>query len=265
MKDITGQRFGRIVALLPIEERKDSKIQWKCICDCGNTPTICGKSLRTGNTNSCGCLQKEKARKNIIKFLEEGNSPNIIHGMAGTRIYQIWKNIHRRCDKKGSTHYERYGGRGITYDIRWKSFEKFYEDMKEGYSDELTIDRIDNNDNYYKENCRWVDMKEQANNRSSNHHIEWNGEKLNIQQWADRLKIPRVRINSRLLRGWSDLEAIGFKKRPIKERKGNIYLNPQKNKYEAKIIVNKKLFYLGCYKTEKEARSELNKFISNLK
>lgn len=203
MKNIKGNKYSRLLVISENEVRKDNKVQWNCVCDCGKKLVVCGKALRTGNTKSCGCLQKEKASVSIKNFLQNNECPNIIHGMARTRIYNTWKNMNRRCKKKGSAHYKLYGGRGIKVCEEWNSFEKFYEDMKDGYTDDLTIDRIDVNGNYCKENCRWITMKEQSNNRRSNHILEFNGEKLNIEQWAKKLGIPRNRLQNRINRGWN--------------------------------------------------------------
>ncbi len=106
----------------------------------------------------------EKVKSNGLKQKECGcrgkgyNSRT--HGMANTRIYKIWEDIKKRCDNPLSKHYHRYGGRGITYDPKWKDFMGFYEDMKEGYTDMLTIDRERVNENYNKTNCQWITKNE---------------------------------------------------------------------------------------------------------
>lgn len=117
----------------------------------------CGKQieglLQYKKNKSCGCATFLKA--------------NIKHNLSRTRQYKIWGDMIRRCTNKNNKSYYRYGGRGITYTKKWEKFEGFWEDMKEGYRDDLTLDRIDSNGNYCKENCRWADSKTQASNRNN--------------------------------------------------------------------------------------------------
>ncbi len=101
---------------------------------------------------SCGCATHLKS--------------NPKHGMSSTRQYQIWADMKTRCDNPKNSHYYLYGGRNISYDTKWKTFEGFWDDMSEGYSNDLTIDRIDSNKNYYKDNCRWIPLSQQYENRN---------------------------------------------------------------------------------------------------
>ena len=157
VKNIIGERFGRLVVIAESTERRNNQLCWICRCDCGKiTEPIMGGNLRSGHTKSCGCKKTK-------------------HGKYNTRLYQVWHGMKKRCHCKTDQAYKNYGGRGITVCDEWKndfsSFEKwafangYDETAKQG---ECTLDRIDVNGNYEPSNCRWVDMKTQQNNRRNN-------------------------------------------------------------------------------------------------
>lgn len=157
--DLTGQRFGRL-EVIGREGNIDGKATWKCVCDCGNKTVVRGESLRRGETLSCGCLHTE-----VIKQV------CTVHGMSKSKIHKTWRGLFQRCENPNSSHYERYGGRGIRICEEWKGehgFINFYEwAMKNGYSDDLTIDRIDNNKGYSPDNCRWIPHIDNCHNRNA--------------------------------------------------------------------------------------------------
>lgn len=131
-----------------------------------------------------------------------GNKHTSSHRLSKSRQWTIHSNIKNRCDNKSADSYERYGGRGITYCKKWKTFNGFWEDMKDGYSDNLTIERINNNGNYCKENCRWATVKEQCNNKSTNTVLSFNGETKTISEWAEVIGVKRGTLSWRYHQGW---------------------------------------------------------------
>jgi len=155
--DLSGNRFGRLVAVEYVGHNARRVALWRCKCDCGKEKVIPAISLKRGESRSCGCLYKETRKGNY----------QIQHGKTGQRIYRIWSAMKSRCSNPNRKYYENYGGRGISVCKEWKDdFGSFYEWAKNnGYSDSLTIDRIEGNGNYEPNNCRWVSMKEQAKNR----------------------------------------------------------------------------------------------------
>jgi len=121
------------------------------------------------------------------------------HGLSRTRQYRAWCAMKRRCDNPDTRHSRWYSN--ISYDPRWASFDAFWEDMKDGYADDLTLDRIDSSEGYCKENCRWVTMKTQSRNRRDNIYLEHNGEKLCVTDFAKAVGLPRSLIYSRIKNG----------------------------------------------------------------
>jgi len=150
--NITGRKFGRwlVVSLLP-ERSPDGKSLWLCRCDCGTQRGVCGTSLRIGHSASCGCLRREKSKKRLTT-----------HGMSETRAYRTWTNMQQRCFNPRHDKYSYYGGRGIG--IGWQSFEEFYADMGDAPPG-MSLDRIDNDDDYRPGNVRWATPAVQAANR----------------------------------------------------------------------------------------------------
>lgn len=152
IKDLTGQRFGRLVVLERVGSDKNGKACWLCRCDCKKIVVCRGSSLLIGETASCGCLAREAHKT---------------HGYAKTRLYRIWSGMKDRCYNSSREHYDCYGGRGITACDEWLHDFAAFRDwaLSHGYTDSLTIDRINNDGNYCPDNCRWITMKEQAQNR----------------------------------------------------------------------------------------------------
>ncbi len=190
-----GQKFGKltVVSLSPTWKKGKSK-RYVCNCDCGTVGReVRGSSLVSGDTKSCGCRKLEQAKS--------GESRRT-HGMTGSVIYNIWKKMKERCNNPKANRYAIYGERGITVCERWLVFENFYADMGDK-PEGCSLDRIDNDGNYEPSNCRWATRVEQANNRSTNRIIEFNGEKKTVSQWAKEFDLPVSTIVYRLNSGWS--------------------------------------------------------------
>lgn len=186
-RDLTGERFGRLLVLQRDGCNKHGQVKWYCECECGTRKHILGICLSRGETQSCGCLHRE-----LVAQI------NLRHGMTKTPIYAIWHSMMQRCYDKNSQAFNRYGGRGINVCDKWQTFEGFYEDMG-NKPDNLSMERKDVNGDYSPENVVWADAKTQANNRRSNVMLEHNGKRQTMQQWCDELglKIGTVwaRIN----------------------------------------------------------------------
>lgn len=184
--ELSGKTFGKLTVIKRIPNvRKGTR--WLCRCSCGNYVEVDGCHLRNGGVKSCGCILKEQ------KW-------NIKHNMSKTRLYEIWRSMKRRCLDKNLINYKNYGGRGIIVCVEWKDdFKNFYEwAIKNGYKENLSIDRKDVNGNYCPENCRWADSLTQANNKRTNVFIEYKGILHTVAEWSRILDIKRTTLEKRL-------------------------------------------------------------------
>ncbi len=200
LKDLTGQRYGRLVVMQMIErgERPENNHIMRFQCDCGNIVDRKIKVVRSGHSQSCGCI----ARECLI-------ARNQVHGLSHTkrREYRSWKDMRSRCRNPNDSDYSDYGGRGITICEQWSDFAVFFADMGDRPQGS-TLDRINVNGNYEPANCRWADHKVQANNKRSNHLIEFNGETKTLQAWCDQFGLEPSKVRYRLRVGYSPEEAL---------------------------------------------------------
>lgn len=196
--DLTEKRFGRltVVGRADIESRKT---YWVCQCDCGNMKTVRSDSLKCGAIRSCGCLKKEQNIHNLSQSAAKKKYNEAGFKVGGTRLYEIWQGMKKRCYKKTEPCYERYGGRGITICDEWKNDFMAFHDwaLQSGYTDELTIDRKDNNKGYSPDNCRWSTAKEQGRNRRSNIKITIGNSTRTLTEWCEIFDVDYRKIRER--------------------------------------------------------------------
>lgn len=193
--DLSNKKFGMLTVIKRSGTSNDNQAMWECRCDCGNICLVRGRDLRDGHTKTCGCKSHELT-----------NNAKITHGKTKSRLYGIWRSMKSRCYVKSCKEYDNYGGRGITVCDEWlNDFQAFYGwSMENGYQDNLTIDRKNNDKGYSPDNCRWATAKEQANNTRNNHFLEYNGEIHTIAEWSEITKIKSSTIERRINQyGWS--------------------------------------------------------------
>lgn len=168
-----GDKYGNLTVIERLGKNSKYRQLYKFKCDCGNFTIKQEILVKRGYTKSCGCLKP----KTSIENLKNKNN----HKMSKTRFYKIWKAMLRRCYGKNQLSYKNYGERGIKVCDNWKDFNNFYSDMYQSYLEHVekygekntSIDRIDVNGNYTKENCKWSTRVEQANNTRRNHMIKY--------------------------------------------------------------------------------------------
>ena len=184
--DITGQRFGRLVAIAPVEHQKGKGVRWLLICDCGGKVNHWAGAIRSSKgSRSCGCLRHEPTAKT--------------HGLTGTKEYRSWYHMKSRCLNSNDKWFHKYGGRGITVCRRWiNSFERFLQDMGNAPSLKHSLDRIDNDGHYEPGNCRWATQQEQVDNSTHVRKLTINGVTKTRKQWVDICGANYWTVRSRL-------------------------------------------------------------------
>jgi len=192
-----GARFGRLTVLKEVPTHRcpsgQTKRRFRCRCDCGIIGEYILGGLRRRQTESCGCLQKERAAKS-----------NLRHGLHDSLEYGIWNGMIMRCHNPNSQAFHLYGGRGIEVCNRWReSFSAFYEDMGPRPSSDRSIHRIDGDKGYYQANCRWATWADQQRNRRNNRLLTFNGRTLCMSKWAEETGLSSCTIHYRLKRGWT--------------------------------------------------------------
>lgn len=172
-------------------------------CNCGSEFEALIDLVKRGNTKSCGCLHKEALKSVQLK--------SVTHGQTSHPLYMTWKGMISRCYNKDDIGYFRYGGRGIRVCDEWQDINTFITDMYPSYAKGLQLDRINNDGDYNRSNCKWSTRRENSNNRRNNRVIEYNGISKTISEWSRELNIP---LNTLLYRlnNWDVETSFTFKR-----------------------------------------------------
>lgn len=214
-----GEQFRK-----PVGNQGRTALYVRCLCSCGTEKTYAVGDLKSGHTQSCGCLKKERITK-----------CKTIHGhSAGGKLtfeYSSWRGMMQRCLNTANAEYKNYGGRGIKVCERWLDFRNFFEDMGNAPEWADSLDRKDCNGNYCHENCRWSNMKEQQNNRRNNRLISAFGKTQTVAQWAYETNMSYKTLHSRLEQyNWSAEKALTTKvKRPQMKPSLGIMVSAESN------------------------------------
>lgn len=209
MVDLMGQRFGRLVVVGLSETTRYTYRCWLCRCDCGAMKVISGRYLRTGATQSCGCLRRENASsQQAVRFTK--------HGLSRSAAYSSWHSMLTRCLDERHSAYHRYAMRGITICASWLRFEAFYADMGDRPPG-TCLERRDNDLGYFKENCTWATMAQQSRNKRNNRFLSHNGQRMIVTDWARRYGRAPALVEHRLRRGWTLEDALTKPPRPLRK------------------------------------------------
>ena len=199
--EAVGTQYGNFTILdsEPIDAGRH-RLKYLVKCVCGNTKHVLIDNLRSGKSTNCGCIRQQKSIDVCRK-----------HGMSDSRVYAVWLQMKARCTLPNHKQYRDYGARGITVCPRWlESFENFMEDMglpKKGQS----LDRIDNDGPYTKDNCRWADRTTQNRNKRNNRYFEFEGRSMLLSEWSEELGINLKTLASRIyLYKWSVEDAFSL-------------------------------------------------------
>lgn len=190
-QDLTGQTFGRL-KVKTFTRSKSGRLQWVCICSCGRDATVLHENLKSGNTRSCGCFR-----------LERTSEHRTTHGYSKHCLYRTWHGMKNRCEDVDDPGYRLYGARGIRVCQSWQKFDQFLADMLPIWGPGLSIERINNDGPYSKENCRFATQQEQCNNTRLSKRLTCNGKTLTQAQWSRVMGVKQATIGYRLSAGWS--------------------------------------------------------------
>ncbi len=206
--NLVGKKFGRLLVIGKAEPL-NGHTRWHCKCDCGNECIVQGSSLKSGNTQSCGCYKVENAKK-LYSTVRQNDK----------HLYAVWNGMKQRCLNKNNKSYSNYGGRGIKVDEKWiNSYEVFYNwATSAGYKKGMEIDRIDNNGNYCESNCRFVSKEVQANNKRNVKVYTINGVTKTLPQWCREYNQNYYLVRQRVYKlGWTIENALLLPTRTVRK------------------------------------------------
>jgi hypothetical protein len=179
-EDLAGQKFGRLVVEGVAERRqyeRGAKNFWQCLCECGGRAKVLGYKLKSGHTQSCGCIRKEV----VAARNKAGITREVYRREGPTKLVAVWRTMKARCNNSPA-----YAGRGLSVCPEWQDFSAFRNwAMDNGYRGGLSLDRINNDEGYSPENCRWADLNTQARNRRNNRRITAFGETKTVVGWSE--------------------------------------------------------------------------------
>lgn len=210
---LIGQRFGRLKVVSRAQNSAAGQARWTCECDCGGTTVSMTTKLRSGHTQSCGCVKMQRIKETTTThgFCADGQHHPLWH---------TYQHIIGRCYRETDRAYPGYGARGIRVCERWLNgdgektgVECFVADMGERPSRHHSIDRIDNDGDYEPGNCRWATRKEQARNRRSNRRVPLNGRMVALSEYCERKGLDFQMVNGRIGKGWTFERAVSQPKR----------------------------------------------------
>lgn len=218
-KTIEADYIGKVYGRLTVESflrdigNVKNRLYANCICECGSKAKVQLDHLKRGLTTSCGCYKYE------VNLMTDNKHRT--HGLRKTRIYNIYHGMKKRCYNSNIKNYSDYGGRDIKICDEWLNDENGFTSfcnwsVENGYEDNLSIDRIDNDKGYSPDNCRWTTAKIQCDNRRNNHMIEYNGKTQNMKAWATEYNLPYYILQNRINKyGWTPEKALTT---PIREQ-----------------------------------------------
>ena len=187
-EDLTGQKFGRLTAIGGYD-RSAGKTYWDFQCDCGTVKSIPAGAVKNGSISSCGCLKSDVMKDRMTSHGHSNRGKR-------SRAYSVWAAMVARCTNQRLPNWDDYGGRGIKVCDRWMKFENFLEDMGEPEKG-MSIDRIDNDRGYSKENCRWATRHEQNMNRRNTMYVEYDGQRVALLDLAKSKSVDYNLLRSR--------------------------------------------------------------------